>query len=66
MRATLRIARAAELGGDTATARTTYRKFVDRWKDADVFLVELSMAQRSLVRLGGQPIASAVPSSRGR
>ena len=55
MRATLRIARVAELAGDTVTARTTYRKFVDRWKDADVFLVELSMAQRSLVRLGSPP-----------
>ena len=66
IRATLRIARMAELSGDTATARTTYRKFVDRWKDADVFLVELSMAQRSLVRLGGGPIASAVPPARGR
>lgn len=66
MRSTLRIARSAELAGDTATARTTYRKFVDRWKDADVFLVELSMAQRSLVRLGGGPIASAGVPTRGR
>jgi DNA-binding SARP family transcriptional activator/tetratricopeptide (TPR) repeat protein len=66
MRATLRIARVAELSGDTATARTTYRKFVDRWKDADVFLVELSMAQRSLVRLGGGPMPGAAPPARGR
>jgi DNA-binding SARP family transcriptional activator/tetratricopeptide (TPR) repeat protein len=66
LRSTLRIARVSELAGDTATARTTYRKFVDRWKDADVFLVELSMAQRSLVRLGGNPMASAGAVQRGR
>lgn len=66
MRATLRIARVAELSGDSATARTTYRKFVDRWKDADVFLVELSMAQRSLVRLGGTAVGANTPPLRGR
>jgi hypothetical protein len=65
MRATLRIARYAEMAGDTATARATYKKYVDRWKDADVFLVELSAAQRSLVRLGGAAVASAII-SRGQ
>jgi tetratricopeptide (TPR) repeat protein len=62
LRSTLRIARFSEMAGDTATARATYRKYVDRWKDADVFLVELSLAQRSLVRLGGATIASTTPS----
>jgi len=65
LRATLRIARYSEMAGDTATARETYKKYVDRWKDADVFLVELSMAQRSLVRLGGAAIASSTPAARG-
>jgi len=64
LRATLRIARFSEMSGDTATARATYRKYIDRWKDADVFLVELSMAQRSLVRLGGAAVATAVTPSR--
>jgi tetratricopeptide (TPR) repeat protein len=66
LRATLRVARYSELAGDTATARTTYKRYVDRWKEADVFLVELSIAQRSLVRLGGSAIASATPAGRGR
>jgi DNA-binding SARP family transcriptional activator len=66
LRATLRLARVAELAADTATARATYRKFVDRWKDADVFLVELSMAQRSLVRLGGASLTATTPPARGR
>lgn len=65
LRATLRIARISEMVGDTATARTTYRKYVDRWKDADVFLVELSMAQRSLVRLGAGTLISSTASARG-
>ncbi len=65
LRATLRIARVSELAGDTTAARTAYRRYVDRWKDADVFLVELSMAQRSLVRLGGAAIASTVSGARG-
>ena len=64
LRATLRVARTAELAGDTATARATYRKYVDRWKEADVFLVELSAAQRALVRLGGTGVASAVTATR--
>jgi tetratricopeptide (TPR) repeat protein len=64
LRATLRIARISEMAGDTANARANYRKYVDRWKDADVFLVELSAAQRALVRLGGPAVASA--GSRGR
>ena len=66
LRSTLRIARYSEMAGDTATARATYKKYVDRWKDADVFLVELSMAQRSLVRLGGAAIAANTPAQRGR
>ena len=66
LRSTLRIARYSEMAGDTATARATYKKYVDRWKDADVFIVELSMAQRSLVRLGGAAIAANTPSPRGR
>jgi DNA-binding SARP family transcriptional activator/tetratricopeptide (TPR) repeat protein len=65
LRATLRIARVSEAAGDTATARASYRKYVDRWKEADVFLVELSIAQRSLVRLGGPAIVSNT-ASRGR
>jgi hypothetical protein len=66
LRALLRMARYSEMTGDTASARETYRKYVDRWKDADVFLVELSMAQRSLVRLGGAAIAANAPATRGR
>jgi hypothetical protein len=54
------------MSGDTAAARTAYRKYVDRWKDADVFLVELSIAQRSLVRLGGGAVTASVTPSRGR
>lgn len=65
LRATLRIARFSEMAGDTATARAHYRKYVDRLKDADVFLVELSLAQRSLVRLGGAAIATSMTPSRG-
>jgi hypothetical protein len=64
LRALLRVARVSELSGDTATARATYSRYVERWKDADVFLVELSMAQRSLVRLGGGMMTSTPP--RGR
>jgi DNA-binding SARP family transcriptional activator/tetratricopeptide (TPR) repeat protein len=64
LRSTLRIARYSEMAGDTATARASYKKYVDRWKDADVFLVDLSMAQRSLVRLGGAAIAANTPSTR--
>jgi DNA-binding SARP family transcriptional activator/tetratricopeptide (TPR) repeat protein len=66
LRAMLRLARISESAGDTATARAMYRKYVDRWKDADVFLVELSAAQRALVRLGGTAVASAAPSPRGQ
>ncbi len=65
LRATLRIARVSEMTGDTANARANYRKYVDRWKDADVFLVELSAAQRALVRLGG-PAVAAASGPRGR
>jgi tetratricopeptide (TPR) repeat protein len=65
LRGTLRMARISELAGDTASARANYRKYVDRWKDADVYIVELSAAQRALVRLGGPAVASAVVPSRG-
>ena len=65
LRATLRVAKISEMTGDTANARANYRKYVDRWKDADVFLVELSAAQRALVRLGGPAVASAGTPSRG-
>ena len=65
LRALLRVARVSELSGDTATARLTYSRYVERWKDADVFLVELSAAQRSLVRLGGGTMVGATP-PRGR
>ena len=66
LRALLRVARISELTGDTAVARTTYSRYVERWKDADVFLVELSMAQRSLVRLGGGTAAPPSGLARGR
>jgi tetratricopeptide (TPR) repeat protein len=65
LRALLRLARVSEMSGDTAGARTSYARFVERWKDADVFLVELSMAQRSLVRLGGGSMTSTPP-AKGR
>lgn len=65
LRGLLRVARFAEAAGDTATARATYQQYVDRWKEADVFLVELSLAQRSLVRLGGAAIAANDPAGRG-
>lgn len=57
MRATLRIARYSEALGDTASAKAAYKKFIDRWKDADVYLVDLAAAQRSLTRLGGNTVA---------
>ena len=65
LRALLRVAQVSEMTGDTAVARTSYSRYVERWKDADVFLVELSMAQRSLVRLGG---GTGIPNTtpRGR
>lgn len=65
LRALLRVARVSEMSGDTAAARTSYSRYIERWKDADVFLVELSMAQRSLVRLGGGPMPMA-PAAKGR
>lgn len=64
LRSTLRVARISEMAGDTAAARAAYKRYVDRWKEADVFLVELSVAQRSLVRLGGATIASGAALSR--
>jgi serine/threonine-protein kinase len=67
LRALLRVARVSEMAGDTATARTTYTRYIERWKDADVFLVELSMAQRSLVRLGGGTVPpTSGAAARGR
>ena len=65
LRALLRVARISEMAGDTAAARTNYSRYIERWKDADVFLVELSIAQRSLVRLGGG-IMNTTPPARGR
>jgi len=58
LRATLRIARTSEAAGDTTAALAAYRKYMDRWKDADVFLVELATAERAVVRLGGTVSAS--------
>ena len=66
LRGLLRVARFAEMAGDTVAARTAYQQYADRWKEADVYLVELSLAQRSLVRLGGAAIAANAPSARGR
>lgn len=57
MRATLRLARIAEAQGDTVTALAAYRRYVDRWKEADGYVVELAGAQRSLTRLGGNAVA---------
>lgn len=59
LRGLLRLARISEMAGDTATARANYSRYVERWKDADVFLVELSLAQRSLVRLGAGTMISS-------
>jgi tetratricopeptide (TPR) repeat protein len=66
LRALLRVARVAEMAGDTAAARTSYTRYVERWKEADTFLVELSIAQRSLVRLGGGPPQSTSQLPRTR
>ena len=60
LRATLRIARLSEASGDSAAARTAYRTYIDRWKDADIFLMELGTAQRAFQRLGGTAIASTI------
>lgn len=57
MRASLRVARVAEARGDTAGALDAYRRYVDRWKDADGYVVELANAQRSLARLGARTVA---------
>jgi tetratricopeptide (TPR) repeat protein len=59
MRAALRIAKYAEASGDTAAARAAYQRYVDRWKEADVFVPELNAAQRSLLRLGGKAVAAS-------
>lgn len=63
LRSTLRMARASEATGDTTAARSAYKAYIDRWKDADVFLVELATAQRNFQRLGG---AMVVSSTSGR
>lgn len=57
MRSTLRLARAAEAKGDTAVALAAYRRYVERWREADGYVVELASAQRSLARLGGRAVA---------
>lgn len=56
LRAPLRQARIAETRGDTTAAIAAYRRFVDRWKEADLYLVDLAAAQRALARLGGAPM----------
>jgi tetratricopeptide (TPR) repeat protein len=58
MRALLRLARLAEARGDTAAARGTYQRYIDRWKDADVYLTELAAARRAAARLGGEVVTS--------
>jgi tetratricopeptide (TPR) repeat protein len=58
LRAGLRVGRYAELSGDSATALTAYRRFVERWRDADVFLIDLSQAHRGLTRLGASAVAT--------
>ena len=44
-RSLLGLARAAAQSGDTATARTTYAKFLEQWKQADENLPELREAR---------------------
>jgi len=44
-RSLLGLARASAKNGDTATARSTYTKFLEQWKDADANLRELSEAR---------------------
>jgi tetratricopeptide repeat protein len=44
-RSLLGLARASAQSGDTATARTTYTKFLDQWKQADANLAELREAR---------------------
>ena len=44
-RSLLGLARASANSGDTATARTTYTKLLDQWKQADADLRELSEAR---------------------
>jgi DNA-binding SARP family transcriptional activator len=56
MRALLRLARLAEARGDTAAARRAYQRYIDRWKDADVYLTELLSARRAAARLGGEVV----------
>lgn len=53
MRTTLRLGRIAEARGDTAAALAAYERVLTRWKDADLYLVDLAAAQRGLTRLGG-------------
>ena len=42
------IARAAQMAGDTATARQRYQEFLALWKGADSDLPEIGLAQRFL------------------
>jgi hypothetical protein len=58
MRALLRLARLAEARGDTTAARNAYQRYIDRWKDADVYLTELTAARRAAARLGGEVVAT--------
>ena len=44
-RSLLGLARAAAQSGDTATARATYTKLLDQWKQADANLPELREAR---------------------
>ena len=44
-RSLLGLARASAKSGDTATARSTYTKFLEQWKQADASLRELSEAR---------------------
>ena len=48
LRADLRVARAAEALGDTAAAIAAYSAYVDRWREGDAGLPELSQARRKL------------------
>jgi tetratricopeptide (TPR) repeat protein len=51
IRATLRVGRNSEALGDKAAARDAYRRYVERWKNADPEIPELIEAKRALARL---------------
>lgn len=59
LRATLRLARYTEARGDIPAARAAYRRYVDRWKDADTPLTDLSIAQRGLARTSGDSVTAS-------